>query len=76
MTLQEAHSMLTDQGFRVGQPSTVIAVKDAAICAAAHCGHCGHQGLTYHSYIHPGRWPQGSYRALASCPACGEAEEF
>jgi len=44
---------------------------DAAAAALGRCAGCRRTGLEYRPYHRA-----GSYRALAVCPACGEAFEF
>ena len=63
--------MLTEAGYEPAPPATVVVEIDRGVAARARCAGCGRVGLRYAPYT-----KAGSYRALAVCPACGEAREF
>jgi hypothetical protein len=58
-------------GYAAGPPGRQAEAIDREVCAEAECSACGQRGLGYHPFTR-GR----SYRAIAVCPACGQAEEF
>ncbi len=80
MRLADLHADLLADGYRPGAPPPGPFGGqdiDAGVCAEAHCSACGRQGLDFHPYRRPAQEGQrASYRAVAACPACGEAEEF
>jgi hypothetical protein len=70
-TLTDLASELLDAGFCRGTPSVEAATIDSEAAAEAVCGTCSHQGLSLHPFV-----GLSGYRAIAACPACGQAEEF
>lgn len=59
---------LMSEGYRAGSPS-------AETESLGHCTACGNPTLLYKPFI---KWLKDrlSYRPLAVCPACGEAQEL
>jgi hypothetical protein len=73
-THQTLHRQLIREGFQPGPPPSLCRDAqriDREVCKEASCDDCSQQGLEYQPF-HCGR----EYRALAVCPACGEAFEF
>jgi len=66
---------LMSEGYRAGSPSAETERFDREVLSDCHCTACGNPTLLYKPFI---KWLKDrlSYRPLAVCPACGEAQEF
>ncbi len=74
--LRTLASIATDgtlTGYERRAPTRLAQAVDSALCASATCAVCGWTGLAYAPYTHP---TTGSYRIVAACPRCGQADEF
>jgi len=70
------HEILTGAGYRPAELSAHVDAIDRDTAAGAVCARCGRRGLEYRPYLRRADAGGRSYRALAVCPACGEAVEF
>ena len=74
-TYTNYYAVLTEGGYQQRPPARQASIADEGMAGRSRCGGCGHVGMDYRPYLREGD-AGGSYRALAVCPACGEAVEF
>ena len=67
--------VLRDGGYRRAELSPNASAVDRETAARRRCGACDWRGLDFRPYLRRTDAGDRAYRALAVCPACGEASE-
>ena len=75
-TFASYDAVLRAGGYRPAELSLNADAIDRDAAAGAGCAGCGRHGLEYRPYLRRTDAGGRSYRALAVCPACGEAFEL